>query len=1074
MSLKTACIIATGNKGGRFLFKVRDRAYKPELEVVHEEIDGTEVCYLHDIGTDWSEGLNEHGIGIVNTALMVGRDEAEKKIVKEVGKKSKDGERIRQALSKKTLKETLDAACKFKGGILGHTFVSDATTVHSVEATSKHECVTKEVAADRVHVRTNHGFSYQDAGYTEGEDYLSSVYRRNKAIELIRATEKPEDLPAAFLAAKKDGPKSVLRKTEKMTSSSQMVLDLKTKRFLLFVLDGEATFKGVKNKLPGKRKPKIKVEIKHLKESKKEAGQFEAPPVMLDAVRKWAFKAYCSNILHGVMEVVEGLKDALAPAKKVLKEMESAYASLQRDVDKLKPGQSFRIPLYKTTRKGGVLVVQQFWTLGIKVNDEAYFQNGNINFPSDKGWKTVPSDADPIYHFAESKKRISFKTSWYDSREDAIEKVKRPLGTAIIKIRRNVAFLEGRDNSASDPKFVEYHLLRRELLKHTDAPKKYNSRSTKKFAIDVSGWKYVRPGSFVIDRANKEAEKFNNKLKARIKHAEEALKLAQNWAKWWHKNEAALKAGEGPKYHQEEQEAGQMVRELDHREHPPYWDYNRTWDTLAKGKTPQGVMIADPTKFDEYSSIWVEPSAVPFRPKLGPKQITEALHAIHWKEIECTVDFKGSKKVDGYWRKWDRKLIIFTSQWPVRTVAGLKMQLAELDSTIRHELQHVGQDLIGYMTGTNEGGGLPARKIRDPRYSPDGDRVQKGPKKDLPHALRDVEFYTRLADEVASFVRDLPSVERAKWPQAAEQWVTTKRHFFKELKKYQRLKWKKAVAEFYKEVEKQVGSLNRKLAARPIPVDKQRLRQLAKDIARQLPKHLRFREPQDKLYYQRGYSPTKWGFRAGVYETTDVMGNKVVVPVELRSRGKGLDWRTPSRQWIVGGKVHHFGYKGDIAQKYKMTVVLDAYKTIEAILANLPKVEAEVYSVLIHEATHLGDILRSRDKSQDSDESYMNDPTEVRAFMQQVADEIIHYANKVGPDSWAKMGMWVFDAALDKSTTWNRVRRHLNPLSKKTLLKGVWTALEDEMPKLERLYPGEDDDNPRKIAAAYYLRWSKL
>ena len=35
-----------------------------------------------DVDTDWSEGMNEFGIGLVNSALFVKRDEKEKKLKK--------------------------------------------------------------------------------------------------------------------------------------------------------------------------------------------------------------------------------------------------------------------------------------------------------------------------------------------------------------------------------------------------------------------------------------------------------------------------------------------------------------------------------------------------------------------------------------------------------------------------------------------------------------------------------------------------------------------------------------------------------------------------------------------------------------------------------------------------------------------------------------------------------------------------------------------------------------------------------------------------------------------------------
>ena len=131
-------IISKSINGSKVLAKNRDRAYKPTIEVVHTIIDGVEVAYLRDTITDWSEGMNEFGIGLVNTALMVGYDENEEKIVKKSGTPSKDGNKIRKALSQKTIKDVLNSAISFDGGIRGHTFIGTSTTTIIIEATSKH------------------------------------------------------------------------------------------------------------------------------------------------------------------------------------------------------------------------------------------------------------------------------------------------------------------------------------------------------------------------------------------------------------------------------------------------------------------------------------------------------------------------------------------------------------------------------------------------------------------------------------------------------------------------------------------------------------------------------------------------------------------------------------------------------------------------------------------------------------------------------------------------------------------------------------------------------------------------
>ena len=69
-------------KDGIILAKNRDRGYTAEMEMVHELLDDVEIAYWHDIDTDWSEGINEFGIGIVNSSLMVNDDEKESDKIK--------------------------------------------------------------------------------------------------------------------------------------------------------------------------------------------------------------------------------------------------------------------------------------------------------------------------------------------------------------------------------------------------------------------------------------------------------------------------------------------------------------------------------------------------------------------------------------------------------------------------------------------------------------------------------------------------------------------------------------------------------------------------------------------------------------------------------------------------------------------------------------------------------------------------------------------------------------------------------------------------------------------------------
>ena len=80
------------------LAKNRDRSYTTNVKVVRELINDVEMVYIVDEDTDWSEGMNNYGTAVINSALMVNADEKEKKLAKKKGKPSEDGKKIRRAL----------------------------------------------------------------------------------------------------------------------------------------------------------------------------------------------------------------------------------------------------------------------------------------------------------------------------------------------------------------------------------------------------------------------------------------------------------------------------------------------------------------------------------------------------------------------------------------------------------------------------------------------------------------------------------------------------------------------------------------------------------------------------------------------------------------------------------------------------------------------------------------------------------------------------------------------------------------------------------------------------------------
>ncbi len=265
----TECIIVSKEINDKFILaKNRDRAYNPKLEVVHTIIDGVEVAYLHDMITDWSEGMNEFGIGVVNSALLVGHDEAEHKIIKKGGKPGPDGDKMRNIIKQPTLKDALKAALTYKGksgmSLKGHTFVSSPKQLISIETTSKHKPEVKLQNTESPVVRTNHGYMFTDAGYTHGQKYMSSKMRK---ISAEKSVDKVEDWKEIATAMRKEFfPKNsslnMRRDTKEMWTSSQTVLNLTDKIIQINYFDSKVEeFAGIRTELPEGYTPKIKIEI---------------------------------------------------------------------------------------------------------------------------------------------------------------------------------------------------------------------------------------------------------------------------------------------------------------------------------------------------------------------------------------------------------------------------------------------------------------------------------------------------------------------------------------------------------------------------------------------------------------------------------------------------------------------------------------------------------------------------------------------------------------------------------------------------------------------------------------------
>ena len=272
------CIVIAKQYGDDMILgKNRDRNYNPILKVIRDITPyGIEMCYVVDDETDWSEGMNQYGIGLVNSALFVKRDEKEFDKSKKAKAKSKDGVRIREVLGKDNLTAAVTAAVEFHGGIKGHTLLGDGKQLISIENTSRTKPIVKvKDLSKQSLVRTNHGLEHPEAGYQNGNDKISSETRLQNALEILQSNADYHKLFPEFYNHRQDkGPKyDLVRAQNKLWTSSQLIMNLTKKEMILYLIPDAVTFIGIENKLPKDYSPKIQFSIKKYK--KQNDGKYD-------------------------------------------------------------------------------------------------------------------------------------------------------------------------------------------------------------------------------------------------------------------------------------------------------------------------------------------------------------------------------------------------------------------------------------------------------------------------------------------------------------------------------------------------------------------------------------------------------------------------------------------------------------------------------------------------------------------------------------------------------------------------------------------------------------------------------
>lgn len=258
------------------LAKNRDRNYNPKIKIIHELINETEVAYMLDLDTDYSEGMNEYGIGLVNATLQAEADETAKAKSKKGNVQSEDGFKIRHALGLKNAADVIRSIVTFTGysqgrnslsgeptALNGHTIVGTPRNIFFIENISNRPPIIKRMKKNHVVVRTNHGEVYTKAGYQKGIDRKSSVMRQLIARKMMNKIHSADEvLPALNKKYSVPGWANPRRYNYKLWTSTQIEMNL-TKLELTLVIDKDTEFLGVERRFEPDYDAKIKINVQY-------------------------------------------------------------------------------------------------------------------------------------------------------------------------------------------------------------------------------------------------------------------------------------------------------------------------------------------------------------------------------------------------------------------------------------------------------------------------------------------------------------------------------------------------------------------------------------------------------------------------------------------------------------------------------------------------------------------------------------------------------------------------------------------------------------------------------------------
>lgn len=198
--------------------------------------------------------------------------------------------------------------------------------------------------------------------------------------------------------------------------------------------------------------------------------------------------------------------------------------------------------------------------------------------------------------------------------------------------------------------------------------------------------------------------------------------------------------------------------------------------------------------------------------------------------VNVQLIFQSKPRIAGDWAI-PFKIRLFVDD-EVYSVQGFHQTLDYLHETIHHELQHAGQSYLSIQpTEKHWMAGLPSKSIQTPADEAEFLPKQERDQPEVLYPLRDIEFYTLLRNEINELKRRLKKMPKSmkmelirsfvddhyisdvltdvsKQLSMEQNWMIVRyfqpSDFFKKLRIYEPSKYRKAVAELWKTISREV------------------------------------------------------------------------------------------------------------------------------------------------------------------------------------------------------------------------------------------------------------------------------